>query len=94
MVDMNGRERMEMNGIGNESGVNIVFKWRIEDSEIENEKMIGKLKRVKMEKVYLKMERKLLMDKSVDIKKMKLREMIDIVDKLIEIVEKGNGIEM
>lgn len=56
--------------------------------------MIGKLKRVEMEKVYLKMERKLLMDKSVDIKKMKLREMIDIVDKLIEIVEKGNGIEM
>lgn len=94
LVDMHGRARLALNGLGHERGVHIVFQCRLADRALEHENLIGQFHRVTMAQVYFKLASTFFMDQRVDLQPLTFREMIDIVDQFIELVDTGNGIAL
>ncbi|MNT04850.1 hypothetical protein D3C72_1394430 [compost metagenome] len=87
---MHGRTRLALHRFCHEGGVDAVLQRRLADGALEQENLIGKLDGVAVAQVDLQLRRAFL----VDLEALLFREVIDIVDQLVELVDAGDGIAL
>ena len=67
---------------------------RFADRALEQEYLVGKLDRIAVAKVDLQLRRALLVDQRVDLQTLLFREVVDVVDQFVELVDAGDRIAL
>ena len=89
---MHRRARLALHRLGHEGGEGAVLGGRFPDRALEIEHLVGKLQRITMAQVDLELGRAFLVDQRVDLQPLRLAEVVDVVDQLVELVDAGDRI--
>jgi hypothetical protein len=88
LVDVHGRSRLALDRLGHEGGVGVVLHRRLADGALEQEHLVGQFDGIAVAQVDLELARTLLVDERVDLEPLALGEMVDVVDQLVELVDR------
>ena len=65
---------------------------RLADRALEQEHLVGELQRIAVAEVDLHLRRAVLVDQRVDLQALRLGEVVDVVEQLVELVDRGDRI--
>ena len=94
LVDVHGRARLALDRLCHEGRIGLVLQRGLADRALEQEHLVGKLDRVAVAQIDLELPRAFLVDQRVDLQALHFREVVDVVDQFVELVDAGDGIAL
>ncbi len=92
LVDVHRRSRLAGHRLGHEGRVHVVAQRRLADRALELEDLVGEHQRVAVAQVDLHLRRAFLVDQRVDLEFLRLGEIVDVVEQVVELVDRGDRI--
>ncbi len=92
LVDVHGRARLARHRFGHERRVHVVAKRSLADGALELEDLVGEYERIAVAQVDLHLRRAFLVDQRVDLELLLLGELVDVVEQIVELVDRGDRV--
>ncbi len=94
LMNMHRRTRLALNRLGHEGCIHIMLERCFTDRALEQKYLIGQFNRIAMAQVDFKLSCTFFVDQRIDLKALAFREMIDVVDQFVELVDASNRIAL